>query len=239
MRRTVPVLAIIVAAVAASPALAAAESTTSSSPSSSASSPPSPSLVPLTVGARVGGYGFRRPGAVDDHGHVAWDDCRMNGLGVFARRPVGRLFAEAGADLYFAESFPMAAPAAEDGEMDRISGLFTVALGAELVRTRRFAGHVQVGTGLELTRVGMPATDGTTMTDRRALPLGFLGVGGELRLGRTSLGASLRAHVMGHFDHDAAWGAHDHAAALTSDGADLTVSPEIAAQGQFYVAYRL
>ena len=79
------------------------------------------------------------------------------------------------------------------------------------------------------------APRGTTQWVRNVRAAG----GGELRLGRTSLGASLRAHVMGHFDHDAAWGAHDHAAALTSDGADLTVSPEIAAQGQFYVAYRL
>ena len=135
-----------------------------------------PARAPFTVGARVGGYGFRNPGTVDDHGHVAWDACRMNGLGVFARRPVGRLFAEAGADLYFAESFPMT-PAPGDEAIDRVSGLLTVAIGADVVRTRRVSIHAQLGAGLELTRVAMTMATGEVHKDRRALPVGFVGVG--------------------------------------------------------------
>lgn len=242
MRRTVlPASLVLVPLLAAAGPTVAAADAPGDAPAPTVTATAAASPTPITVGARVGGYGFRRPGAVGDHGHVAWDDCRMNGVGVFARRPVGRLFAEAGADLYFAESFPMPPPEAED-EMDRMSGLVTVAIGADLVRTRRVTGYVQLGTGVELTRVAMTMTDGTVARDQRVLPLGFVGVGGEVRLGaRTALGASLRTHVMGHFDHGA--DAHLHGgAALTADTAadgDLAVSPEIAAQGQFYVSYRL
>ena len=97
MRRTVlcPLAALATATVALAPSPATADPGTDAPvPAATAAAP-----APLVVGARVGGYGFRRPGAVDEHGHVAWDDCRMNGLGVFVRRPLGRLFAEAGADL--------------------------------------------------------------------------------------------------------------------------------------------
>ncbi len=233
----VPSLALALAlagALIAVPGLAAAE------PTGPGRVPAAHTPTPLTVGARVGGYGFRRPGAVDVTGHVAWDDCRMNGVGMFARRPVGRLFAEAGADLYFAETFPIPTTH-DDHAMDRMSGLLTVAIGADLVHTRRFVGYAQLGAGLELTRVSMTKADGEVLRDQRALPLGFVGFGGELRLGaRTALGASLRTHVMGHFDHDEQAGPAG-AAALATGTADggLDASPEIAAQGQFYVSYQL
>ena len=44
------------------------------------------SLAGVSVGARIGGYGFRR-----DEGdrRSAWDECRMNGLGVFATKALG------------------------------------------------------------------------------------------------------------------------------------------------------
>ena len=64
-----------------------------------------------TVGACVGGYGFRTPqGATDVRD--GWNDCRMNGIGVFARKDVGFVNVEGGADIYFSESFPMQAPTA-------------------------------------------------------------------------------------------------------------------------------
>lgn len=249
MRRTVSASAALVPAflgVLATPAAADASGSPDGQGGPGVSLPAEgPARSPLTVGARVGGYGFRNPGTVDDHGHVAWDACRMNGLGVFARRPVGRLFAEAGADLYFAESFPMA-PAPGDEAIDRVSGLLTVAIGANVVRTRRVSIHAQLGAGLELTRVAMTMATGEVHKDRRALPVGFVGVGGELHLGaRTSLGASLRTHVMGYFEH-AGWGGgggggHDHGTAALAEpaGSSLEVTPELAAQGQFYVSYRL
>ena len=131
-------------------------------------------------------------------------------------------------------------PAANAGQTDaqRGSGVFERSL--EGLRRLNAVGYAKPGTGLELTRIAMPAPDGSTAHDQRVLPLGFVGVGGELLLGaRTAFGASLRAHVMGHFDHADDWGAHDHASALATGGSELTVSPEIAAQGQFYVSYRL
>ena len=229
MRRTVPSLAVLL--LAAVPAAA--------DPTGPTGATATAATRPITVGARVGGYGFRNPGTVDAHGHVAWDDCRMNGVGVFARRPLGRLFTEAGADLYFSESFPMATAAGEDG-MDRMSGLLTVAIGADLVRTRHVTGYAQLGTGLELTRVAMTTADGAVHRDQRALPLGFIGVGGEVRLGaRTGLGFNLRTHVMGHFGHDGSGQVLDAAATAGPAAGTISVSPEIAAQGQFYIAYRL
>jgi hypothetical protein len=54
-------------------------------------------VTPYSFGARVGGYGFRRE---EGDRRNAWDECRMNGLGVFgARQLAGPLFVAAGLDL--------------------------------------------------------------------------------------------------------------------------------------------
>lgn len=178
---------------------------------------------PITVGARVGGYGFRDPQAGDRRD--AWDDCRMNGLGVFARKDLGRVNVEAGTDIYFSESFPMK-PSAQDAGEDRLSGLVTVAAGARLVDTKYVRALAQIGTGVELTRFSMAMPNGTTAEDSRALPLGFVGVAGEVVLGaRTAIGASMRTYIMGKFEADR--------------DCQLEVKPEAAAQGQFYLTYRL
>ncbi|MBK9033576.1 MAG: hypothetical protein IPL61_20320 [Myxococcales bacterium] len=221
-------LAACLAATTALTATAVADQPTEAAPGARPASP-------LTVGARVGGYGFRNPASVDGTGHVAWDQCRMNGLGVFARRPLGRFFAEGGADVYFTESFPTGGADVPAGEpRSRLSGLVTVAAGANVVETKRFVAYAQLGAGVEVTQFRF--TSGMdTLEDRRALPLGFVGVGGELRFGRTSLGASLRAHVMGNYsavyqaDRDT-WDPESN---------HLEVTAEAAAQGQFYVGYAL
>ena len=68
---------------------------------------------------------------------------------------------------------------------------------------------------------------GQIATDSRVLPLGFVGVAAELRVGnRASVGASLRTYVMGKFD------------ATPACQLEAAV-PEVAAQGQFYLSYRL
>jgi len=183
-------------------------------------------------GARVGGYGFRR-----DEGdrRNAWDECRMNGLGVFGERKVGVAFVETGLDLYFSESFPL--PETDtDLPIDRMSALVTAAIGLRADGPWRTSGYAQLGAGLELTRVSVPYGEGS-ITDQMAMPVGFLGVGADLRVGdRTYLGASLRAHVMGNFEYDAqdlemqpGW--------TSPPGADevFDPSPDVAAQGQFYV----
>ncbi|HTJ42326.1 MAG TPA: hypothetical protein VL463_09550 [Kofleriaceae bacterium] len=176
-----------------------------------------------TIGARVGGYGFRNPQATESRN--AWDDCRMNGLGVFARKDVGFVNVEAGADIYFSESFPMA-PNSDDAAEDRLSGIVTVAAGAKLVDTSRFRAMAQLGTGVELTHFKMTMPTGLEAEDSRALPVGFVGVTAEIKLGdKTAVGGALRTFVMGKFDANAA--------------CQLEVEPEAAAQGQFYLSYRL
>lgn len=119
--------------------------------------------------------------------------------------------------------------------MDRISGLFTVAGGLRMFPGSRVSSYVQVGTGLELTQVRMDI-GGHVHSGRFALPVGFVGAGGDLGIGqRLRLGMNLRAYVMGHFDHDL-----DAAtAAALEPTADLEARPEVAAQAQFYVRYHL
>ena len=175
------------------------------------------------VGARVGGYGFHNQQAGDRRD--AWNDCRMNGLGVFARKDVGILNVEAGADIYSSESFPMK-PAPGDASEDRLSGLVTVAAGARILDTGRFRAIAQLGTGVELTHIKMAMDNGTTGESSRALPLGFVGISAEMRLGdRTSVGAAMRTFVMGKFE--------------ANEACQLEVVPSAAAQGQFYLAYRI
>ena len=176
-----------------------------------------------TIGARVGGYGFRNPHPGDRRD--AWDDCRMNGLGVFARKDLGVANVEAGADLYFSEAFPMQPNAAAANE-DRLSGLVTVAAGARLLDTRHVRALAQLGTGVELTHVTMSMPNGVEAEDSRALPLAFVGISAEIKVGdHTALGGALRTFVMGKFDANPA--------------CQLEVTPEAAAQGQFYLSYSL
>jgi len=186
-----------------------------------------------SFGGRVGGYGFRRD-AGDARSN--WDECRMNGLGVFGERRFGaHLFIEGGLDFYFAESFPQQ-PNPGDLPIDRMSGLFTAAAGLRAAGPWRTSGYAQLGAGLELTQVTVPY-DGHHISDQLAMPAAFIGVGGDIRVAAgTYLGANLRAYVMGNFDYDPAqlemqpgW--------VTPPAADevFAPSPDAAAQAQFYV----
>jgi hypothetical protein len=190
-------------------------------------------------GARVGGYGFRR-----DRGGTrsAWDECRMNGLGVFADHALrGPLFVEAGLDLYFSESFPQQRPAG-DLPIDRSSGLLSAAIGARAQFTGWLRGYVQLGAGVEATRVAVPYGDaGVMIRDTKVMPEGFLGLGGDLRVGsHTYVGANLRTLVMGNFDYDptklqmtGTWPVPPSADAV------FAAAPGVAAQAQFYLRREL
>lgn len=219
--------------VAALAGTAAAEPEPEVAPMVSASAP----AGDYAFGARVGGYGFRRD-AGDRRSD--WDECRMNGLGVFGERRFGpHFFVEAGIDLYFAESFPMR-PSDGDLPMDRMSGLITSAVGMRAEGPWRLSGYAQLGVGLELTRVSVPYGE-TSISDHLALPAGFVGIGGDLRVGdRTVIGANLRAHVMGNVTYDPddlemqpGW--------TVPPAADevFDPSPDAAAQMQFYVRREL
>lgn len=173
----------------------------------------------LSFGGRVGGYGFR-DAAPDTEGPRGWNDCRMNGIGLFAQKGLGRhFFAEAGLDAYFAEEFPTGGHDHVGGGsgMDRMSTLATVVGGVRLLPDAWLAPYLQVGAGVEFTRVAMPEYD---MRESHVLPLGFIGLGADLRLWRgVRAGMNLRVHLMGHFEHD---------------GAIMSAEPELASQAQFY-----
>ena len=178
------------------------------------------------MGARVGGYGFRR----DSGGN--FDECRMGGIGVFGERRFGdHFFVETGLDMYFSDEAPEG-----DLPINRVSGLVTAAAGVRTKIAWRLEGYAQLGVGLEMTRVSVPYEE-RTISDRLALPLGFFGFGGDIRVGgRTHLGAVFRAHMMGNFDYDPARlemqsGWTEPPAA--SDVFDPSLA--FAAQAQFYV----
>jgi hypothetical protein len=179
------------------------------------------------LGARVGGYGFRREGANQD-----WTECRMNGLGVFGGRALrGPLFAEAGLDLYSSVT-----PESGDLPIDRTSGLVSAAIGARTQIASWLRGYVQLGGGVELTRVSVPYGD-ERIRDNKAMPEGFFGLGFDIELVKgTRIGSSFRTLVMGNFDYDPAnLEMKDEWAWKPSPGVVFDASPDVATQVQFYV----
>lgn len=180
------------------------------------------------VGARIGGYGFRE--GVDASGEMAsstgWQACRMNGMGLFATRDLSRhFFVEGGLDAYFADSTVVASSSGSyDTPIDRVSGLMSVAAGARAFPEALVSPYVQVGVGGEVTRVRLPELG---LEDSALLPMGFFGVGANLRLGeRLKFSATLRVNAMGYYDDSQFQG-------------ELDPRTELATQGQFAFAYQL
>lgn len=222
----IPALALIVLA----PAVAAAEpaaSVTTTTP-----------RVTYDLGVRVGGYGFKREG--DNRPGEGWSECRMNGLGVFGSRSLrGPLFLEAGLDFYSSADGPIA-PEPTDLPIDRMSGLFSTALGARMSFTSWLRGYIQIGAGIELTRVSVPYGE-ERIRDTKLMPEGFFGAGAELKLWKgTYGGAQLRTLVMGNFNYDPknldmsnGWVSPPPASEV------FDATPDVAAQGQFYIRHEL
>jgi hypothetical protein len=214
--------ALSLVALALTPTLAAADSDGPERSPAKAS--------PFEIGARVGGYGFRRE---NDPSH-AWTECRMNGFGMFGGKQLrGPLFVEAGLDLYSSVD-------AQQGDLpiDRTSGLISTAIGARTHLTSWLRGYAQLGGGLELTRVSMPVQQ-TRIRDDKAMPEGFFGIGLDIRVGaQTTIGSSFRTLVMGNFDYDPAkldmsWGVPPSKSEL------FAASPDVATQVQFYLRREL
>lgn len=191
------------------------------------------------LGVRVGGYGFKREG--DERPGEGWTECRMNGLGVFGSRTLaGPLFVEAGIDMYSSADFPTP-PSSMDLPIDRTSGLVSVAAGVRTHVAPWLRGYLQVGAGVELTRVAVPYGD-EMIRDTKTMPEGFFGFGFDLRVARrTYLGTSFRALMMGNFDYSRAeleqkqdWGFSTPAPDVVFDA-----SLDFAAQGQFYLRREL
>ncbi|MGE0870519.1 MAG: hypothetical protein AB7P03_18285 [Kofleriaceae bacterium] len=214
-----------IALVALGLPLLATAHTASAEPTSLRASTPEPTY---DIGFRIGGYGFRREGASAD-----WTECRMNGVGLFATRALpGPLFMEAGLDAY------TSAGEAQVGDLpiDRMSGLVSVAIGARTNVTSWLRGYLQLGGGLELSRVSVPYGEHETIRDDKVMPEAFFGVGLDFKIARgTYLGATMRTHVMGNFEYQPGdvemnkWVGSPAAATV------FDPSPVFAAQGQFYV----
>lgn len=183
------------------------------------------------LGVRIGGYGFRRDG--DNNRETAWTECRMDGVGVFGSRVLtGPLFLEAGIDMYSSSDF-RAKGTENDLPIARTSGLVTAAIGARADIASHIRGFVQLGAGVELTRVAVPYGE-ETIRDDKMMPEGFFGVGVDVRLTkRTYVGAQFRAHVMGNFEYDA--NRLDTTWTMPTASEVFDASPDAAAQGQFYL----
>ena len=178
-----------------------------------------------SVGARVGGYGFREQ---DEEGKATWDDCRMNGLGLFGQRALTRhVMLEAGLDTYFADQTGLPGHDHGGGDadvmgegMDRVSTIGTFGAALNLMPGYRVTPTLGAGVGVELTRVSMPGHDDAS----RVLPMGYLAIGVDGRVWKTMhLGANVRMNAMGHFDHD------------DPNMTEMKAEPELASQGQFYL----
>ncbi len=186
------------------------------------------------IGARIGGYGFRRDG---DNGSEAWTECQMGGVGVFASRKVrGPLFVEAGLDAYTSreEGLPTDLP------ISRMSGIASIAGGARTNFTSWLRGFVQLGGGLELTRVSVPYGETDTIRDTKVMPTGFIGFGFDLRVAkRTYLGMNLRTLLMGNFNYSREQLEMNQNWGFTMPDKDTVfdASLDFAAQGQFFLRH--
>ena len=221
-----PPLALILLAPAAALAEPAERRTTSARPAT------------YELGLRIGGYGFHREG--DSRPGEGWSECRMNGLGVFGGRTLtGPLFVEAGLDMYSTANGPIG-PDPTDLPIDRTSGLLSAAIGARTNVASWLRGYVQLGAGVELTKVSVPYGE-ERIRDSKVMPEGFFGAGVDLELWKgTYVGAAFRTLLMGNFNYDPerldmnkGWVAPP----LASDVFDASV--DVAAQGQFYVRHDL
>ena len=169
------------------------------------------------LGARVGGYGFRHLNAQEK---LAFDNCRMDGVGVFGTLDLSRhIFTELSLDLYHATG-----PTMRSG-IDRIS-LHTVgAVGLRMAPDRLISPFVQLGGGAEYTWVEVFGRG-----DGRFLPVGFVGLGGELNLDRFKLGLTMRSNAMQLPEYE--W-------AKSGEADSITYKTEVAGQLLFSVRYTM
>lgn len=170
------------------------------------------------IGARIGGYGFRQ---LNQDNNFDWFLCRMDGVGIFGTLDItDHVYAELSTDLYFATQETM-----RQG-LDRIS-LHTVASGG----LRLFPGalitpNIHAGGGAEFTWVRVYGNE-----RQEIVPVGFLGIGGELNWERLHLGMSIRANAMQLPEYD--WNSPE----TTPD--QVAMRTEVAGQMMFSVRYTL
>lgn len=136
-----------------------------------------------SIGARVGGYGFRH---VTDNQLIGWDNCRMNGVGVFGNLDFASdTYAELSVDLYHATAQPITQG------LDRLSLHTFGVLGYRMMPDALITPNVHIGGGMEWTKVEVFGN-----TDTRFAPVGFVGAGGEINVREFHFGLAIRAHLM-------------------------------------------
>lgn len=179
------------------------------------------SKVQPTIGARVGGYGFRH---VNDQGKIGWSSCRMDGIGFYGTLESPKLrnaFLEVSTDLYFATAQPQ-----QEG-LDRLS-FHTLAVGG----VRMFPGwlispNIHVGGGVEYTWVELYGN-----RDQRVAPVALMGIGGELNIKKLAFGISIRSNLMQLPNYD--WQPDSQATTQ-----ELDYQTEVAGQMLFSVRYAM
>ena len=179
-------------------------------------------------GARVGGYGFQSHDGSDD-----WDDCRMNGFGVFGTLDVNRyVFGEAALDFY------SAAPEHLEHGMDRVSTIPTLAGGLRMFPDFVLTPYVQAGAGVEITRVDLAGA-----RTERVYPIGFVGLGAELNVThQLKLGVNFRMLAAAQAEpaaHGSAHGVTGEVPAAAADSEGVPMRFGLAAQGQVLARYAL
>lgn len=202
--------------VAARPASAQAESSDGASTAQSSES--SESWPKFGLGVRFGGHGFRHV----DNARSSWDDCRMNGSGLFATYDFTKsFFAEVSVDYYHATGETVA-----DG-MDRLSLYVLGAVGARILPEFIVSPYIQAGLGPEWTRIEVGDHLETTM-----LAAPFLGLGAEINLGSLKLGAHVRNYAMGLPEHVGTGGKDGH-----TGESRVQIHYKTAGQAQFFARW--
>lgn len=172
----------------------------------------------LGLGARIGGHGFRHV----RNERLSWNDCRMDGAGVFATLDVTKhFFGELSLDFYHATGKTVGSG------MDRLSLYVLGAVGARFLPDFIVSPYIQAGIGPEWTKLEVGDHVSSTM-----LAAPFLGVGGEINLGALKLGGHIRSYAMGLPDHLRVEGEHSHGA----DGG-MHLRYEAAGQAQFFARW--
>ena len=175
------------------------------------------SAFEASLGARVGGYGFRQ---VNADGGMDFFQCRMDGVGLTGTLELpGNFFGELGVDYYHA----LAEPVLQG--IDRLSLHTSAAVGYRLFPDLVVSPNLQAGVGAEFTKVELQGAEADAL-----VPVGFMGIGGEVNLGRLKLGMSARVHAM-------QLPVYDWQSAGTDDAVDMDT--EVAGQVLFSMRYML
>lgn len=145
----------------------------------------------FSIGARIGGYGFRQ---LNTNRVIDWQNCRMDGVGVYGIADFSNsLYAEVASDFYFANDSTL-----RQG-LDRLSFHVLASGGYRILPDAFITPTIHVGGGAEVSWVNVYGKEKTAL-----LPVGFMGVGGELNIQNFHFGMAIRVHAMQLPEYD--WG---------------------------------